>query len=254
MTPPPPPPPPLSPHDPVHFIHPLQLAQTALTAGAVAAVPGTAIGALYGTLRTQTPVLFSIASGAQWFAIGTTFWGVRSAIFDSSHLQNWWYTTRGAPSDVRPVTTNHDRSSKIRASAIAGAVTGSSLGLLFRGPRNVIPGTIMFTLFGWAGQHGYNYLDAKNSNDIKQHAELKAKGEDKPKESLIHRFAKSKWSPMSVLDDDEYEKMMQEKVLYVEAEIAMIDDRIAEFRKKAAELKAQEAQKAAQLSAQVEQK
>lgn len=135
---------------------------------------------------------------------------------------------------------------KIRASTIAGASTGFTLGFLFRGPRNVIPGTVMFSLFGWAGQHGYNYLDAKNSTDIQQQAERKAKGLDKPPEPLLHRFAKSKWSPMSLLSDEEYEKMIQEKVLYVEAEIAMIDDRIADYRKKAAESKVQEANKASE--------
>lgn len=123
---------------------------------------------------------------------------------------------------------------------MAGAFTGLNLGLLFRGPRNIIPGTIMFSLFGWAGQLGYNHLDAKNSSEIQQQADLRASGEDKPKESLMHKFAMSKWSPMSVLSDDEYENMMQEKLLKVEAEIAIIDDRIDGLRKKAAEIKARQ--------------
>jgi hypothetical protein len=97
----------------------------------------------------------------------------------------------------------------------------------------------MFSLFGWAGQHGYNYLDTRNSSELQQQAMLKAKGEDKPKETLIYRFAKSKWSPMSVLSDEEYENMMQEKLLRVEAEIAVIDDKIEAFKKQAVEMEAQ---------------
>jgi len=172
---------------------------------------------------------------------------VRTSILDRTGLLNWWYITRGAPigtgnglsSSLDPFLDN-----KIRASTIAGASTGFALGFLFRGPRNVIPGTIMFSLFGWAGQHGYNYLDARNSRAIQDQAEAKAMGVDKPKESLLHKFAKSKWSPMRVLSDEEYEKTIQEKVLYLEAQIAMIDDRIAEHRRRAAESKAQGANEA----------
>jgi hypothetical protein len=202
------------------------------------AIPGTVIGAFYGTLRTQTPVLFSLVSGAQWFAIGSTFWGTRMAMLNHTGLLNWWNITRGAPIHPRN-DMNPSLSDKVRASTMAGALTGFNLGLLFRGPRNVIPGTIMFSLFGWTGQHGYNYLDARNSSEIQQQAALKAKGEDKPKETLMYRIAKSKWSPMSVLSDEEYENMMQEKLLRVEAEIAIIDDKIEAFKKKAVKMEAQ---------------
>ena len=88
-------------------------------------------------------------------------------------------------------------------------------------------------------QHGYNYLDARNSGELERQAELRAKGQDKPKESLMHRFAKSKWSPMSVLTDEDYEKMMQEKILRVEADIAIIDDKIKALRKQGMEMEVQ---------------
>jgi hypothetical protein len=160
------------------------------------------------------------------------------AILSHTGLLNWWNITRGAPIHPRD-DLNPSLSDKVRASTMAGGLTGFNLGLVFRGPRNVIPGTIMFSLFGWAGQHGYNYLDARNSSELQQQAVLKAKGEDKPKETLIYRFAKSKWSPMSVLSDEEYENMMQEKLLRVEAEIAVIDDKIEAFKKQAVEMEAQ---------------
>lgn len=173
-------------------------------------------------------------SGAQWFAIGGTYWGVRTSVLNHTGLLNWWNLTRGAPlhasNDLNPTLSD-----KVRASTIAGAFTGFNLGLLFRGPQNVIPGTIMFSLFGWAGQHGYNYLDARNSAELLDQAQLRASGDGKPKETLMHKFAKSKWSPMSVLTDEQYANMLQEKLLKVEAEIAIIDDRIENFRKEALE-------------------
>ncbi|CAN9257153.1 unnamed protein product [Alternaria alternata] len=225
-------------YDPEQVTQPLEVARQAALVGGASAIPGTVIGALYGTVRTQTPVLFSIVSGAQWFAIGSTFWSIRTSVLNHAGLINWWNVTRGAPSyprnDLSPTTSD-----KVRASAIAGALTGFNLGLLFRGPRNVIPGTIMFTLFGWGGQHGYNYLDARNSSELLEQAELRARGEDKPRENFMQKIAKSKWSPMQVLTDDDYENMMQEKLLRVEAQIAVIDDKIDAFKKQALELEAQ---------------
>jgi hypothetical protein len=133
---------------------------------------------------------------------------------------------------------------------MAGAFTGFSLGFLFRGPRNVIPGTIMFTLFGWTGQHAYNFLDKRNSQELREKAQLKARGEDKPKENFLQRIAKSKWSPMSVLTDEQYEEMLQERLLQVEAEIAIVDEKIEAVRKMAIEAEGQRALKQQQEGAQ----
>lgn len=46
---------------------------------------------------------------------------------------------------------------------------------------------------------------------------------------------RSKWNPLKKLTDQEYIDMMLEKVLRVEADIALIDDRIAELRQKSRE-------------------
>ena len=169
----------------------------------------------------------------QCFAIGGTFWTARSAILNSDGLSNWWKATRGIPLDAR-TDRNPTRSDRVRASAMAGAFTGFSLGFLFRGPRNVIPGTIMFSIFGYAGQKGYNFLDNKNSDELREEAEMAARGEKK--KNFLERIAEKKWSPMEVLTDERYEEMLQEKLLKLEVEISIIDDKIAGFRQKAEEL------------------
>jgi hypothetical protein len=96
----------------------------------------------------------------------------------------------------------------------------------------------MFTLFGWTGQQSYNYLDKRNSQELREQAQLKAEPDYKPKDTLVQRFAKSKWSPMSVLTDEQYEEMLQEKLLKVEAEIAIIDERIEGAKRQAIEAEA----------------
>lgn len=43
-------------------------------------------------------------------------------------------------------------------------------------------------------------------------------------------WMRSKWSPLKKLTDAEYVELMNEKILAVEVDIALIDDRIAELR------------------------
>ncbi|KAH6642133.1 hypothetical protein C7974DRAFT_430670 [Boeremia exigua] len=225
-------------HDPAQLTHPLHVIRDAAGIGGLTAIPGTAIGAVSGTLRSQTPVLFTIASGIQCFALGSTFWTARSAILNPDGLQNWWKATRGLPLGPRnDLTPTH--SDKVRASTMAGAFTGLSLGLLFRGPRNAIPGTFMFGLWGFLGQQGYDFLDTKNTEEVKEEARLAAKGEKK--KNFMDRIAEMKWSPMEALTDERYEEMLQERLLKFEVEIAIIDDKIEGFRKTAREMAAKEA-------------
>ncbi|KAJ4343678.1 hypothetical protein N0V95_006581 [Ascochyta clinopodiicola] len=228
---------------PEQVTKPLDVVSQAAWVGVGTAIPGTAVGAFYGTLRTQTPVLFALASGVQCWALGSTYWTARTCLLNQDGLLNWWNRTRGAPlhqrNDLDPT-----RSDKIRASTIAGAFTGLSLGLLFRGPRNAIPGTFMFSLYGYLGQKGYDLLDNKNSAELEEEARMAARGEKK--KNWVERIAESKWSPMEALTDERYEDMLQEKLLRLEAEIAIIDDKIEGFRQKAKEMTVKRAQEQAQ--------
>jgi predicted house-cleaning noncanonical NTP pyrophosphatase (MazG superfamily) len=77
----------------------------------------------------------------------------------------------------------------------------------------------MFAIFGAAGQAIYNRADARNS-------ELAEKGGFDKKKSILN----SKWSPMKVLSDSEYENMLREKLLRVNAQIALVDENIETLR------------------------
>ncbi|KAL8630539.1 hypothetical protein Q9189_003749 [Teloschistes chrysophthalmus] len=154
---------------------------------------GLFVGGIGGILRSPTPGLFAIASGLQCAALGTAYYG---------------------------------------------------------GRKNVIPGIIMFSLFGFVGQHIYNALDVRQDSTI---ALKDARSRDinsvttsrsdqipsastNPNKSLDQpiwrRVINSKWSPMKVLSDEEYERMLRQKLLRVDAEIAILDDDIAKARAK----------------------
>jgi len=77
----------------------------------------------------------------------------------------------------------------------------------------------MFAIFGATGQALYNMADARKS-------ELAESGE----KDVKHSFLNSKWSPMKVLSDSEYENMLREKLLRVNAQIALVDENIEALR------------------------
>ncbi|KAG9240572.1 hypothetical protein BJ878DRAFT_525434 [Calycina marina] len=179
----------------------LQIIKPALAVGAFTGATGVFVGAFAGVARSTTPKLFAVASGIQWFTLGTAFWGSRGAI-----LHEWG--SEGTSKMMNTVST----------SAMAGAIAGFTGGL-FRGPGNIIPGAIMFSLFGSAGQAIYNRTNARKS--AQPDAEEKPRG---------FQWMNSKWNPMQVLTDMEYENMLQEKLLGINARIALIDESIEALR------------------------
>ncbi|CAL8574497.1 hypothetical protein XPA_000455 [Xanthoria parietina] len=200
----------------------------ALKAGALSGASGLVIGGVAGIVRSPTPGLFAIASGLQCAALGSTYYVTRGAI-----LQAWQVTPASPPQD------------RIYPSSIAGAITGGTVGGLTRGRANIIPGMIMFSLFGFAGQYVYNAIDARHHSHgpltaattqtkpttSEIHESIEAQ-DTKAEEPLWKRVLNSKWSPMKVLSDEQYETILREKLLRVEAEIAIVDEDIEKVKQR----------------------
>jgi hypothetical protein len=53
----------------------------------------------------------------------------------------------------------------------------------------------------------------------------------KTSKPLMQRMAESKWVPLRTLSDQEYREMLSEKLLSIDAEIALLDDKIQELEK-----------------------
>lgn len=66
----------------------------------------------------------------------------------------------------------------------------------------------------------YNKADARNADSVRR----------EQTKDLKDSWLNSKWSPMKVLSDREYEDMLKEKLLKINAEIALIDEGIEALR------------------------
>lgn len=145
-------------------------------------------------------------------------------------LRSTFLQTR-IPEDITPTT-------KAYASAGSGALTAAFVGAVTRrtpgassrsnadsyqgGRTNVIPGTVVGSLAGYLGQTGFNMLDDQHTAAIVSDAE--------PTEPLWRRAVRSRFSPVTLLSDEEYKEVLEKKLLRVDAEIAVLDDDIAALK------------------------
>nr|POE85089.1 hypothetical protein CFP56_68658 [Quercus suber] len=157
---------------------------------------GFLFGGTAGILKNTTPFVFATASSIRCFGLGASYWVARGTIIQA------WTTTEAA-----------DPSTKVAASAIAGGLSGGTIAALTRGRSNVIPGILMWSFFGGAGQWTADQWI----------------GRDRAEETIpfFKRIARSKWSPIQVMTDEDYAKVLSERMLKVEVEISMLDDKIA---------------------------
>ncbi|KFA52916.1 hypothetical protein S40293_00879 [Stachybotrys chartarum IBT 40293] len=140
-----------------------------------------------------SPVIGGMFTGFQWFTVGGSYWLTRSLLARAS----------GGDEQLRPIE-------KTAISAVSGTAAGAVSGLL-RGPTKIIPSMIVWSLVGAGGQLVTNRISIKQS---------------KPRDEN-DSWLRSKWSPLQKLTDQEYITYLEEKRLRVDADIALIDERIA---------------------------
>ena len=82
----------------------------------------------------------------------------------------------------------------------------------------------MWSLFGFAGQGAYSSFSA-----------VPKKVQEGPKVGFWQRMAEKSWSPMTFMTNEEYAVILREKLLKVDVEIAVLDDKLDALRRLQAE-------------------
>ncbi|KAI1824867.1 hypothetical protein F4861DRAFT_538529 [Xylaria intraflava] len=170
-----------------------QIAAKSLQTGAVTGGIGLIVGAGLGIVRSAPPTLFALFAGLQWFALGSSYMASRELLYHA-----WGGEENLSSSDF------------VKAGGVAGGVSGMAGGML-RGPRNVLPGILFFGSLG----AGSSYISQRRRGT-----------ESEPKRSWLD----SKWSPMQRLSDKDYINKLEEKILRLDAEIAIIDESIESLK------------------------
>ncbi len=88
----------------------------------------------------------------------------------------------------------------------------------------------MFAIFGYLGQWGYNWADERHSERVAIAAGHEEIHLQEKKVGFWERVAEMKWSPMKTLSDDKYAEILREKMLAVDARIALVDEEVERLR------------------------
>ncbi|KAI2785271.1 hypothetical protein F4815DRAFT_440503 [Daldinia loculata] len=174
----------------------MEIASKSLQTGVMAGGVGLVIGAGSGIVRSAPPALFALVAGLQWFALASTYTASRDLL---------WHAWGGKE--------NLTTSDLVKSSGVAGGVAGM-IGGMFRGPKNIMPGILVFGTAGTAGAYLAQLFKSQSKDDSKAKS----------------GWLDSKWSPLKRLSDKEYEEKLEEKILRINAEISIIDDNIAALR------------------------
>lgn len=81
----------------------------------------------------------------------------------------------------------------------------------------------MFSLFGYLGQTTYSKVSSPRDVSAE------------PKMGFWKRMSEKSWSPVKVMSNEEYAELLKEKMMKVDVEIALLDDKIAALREQAKE-------------------
>ena len=82
----------------------------------------------------------------------------------------------------------------------------------------------MFGLFGYLGQMGWHKVDSRHSEMVSEEVQRREKGIEKKR--LWDRMMDMRWSPFRALSDEEYKDTLHEKLVKVEADLALVDEQI----------------------------
>ncbi|PUU76553.1 hypothetical protein B9Z19DRAFT_1102308 [Tuber borchii] len=187
----------------------------ALKVGAATGLAGTLAGGVIGILRsTPHAKTFAVLTGANTFILGWTYWAVRSTMCRAIH-------------DASPPGTAIIPRDRVLISGASGAIAGGFLGIILRKISNAAPGAIVWGLVGLGGQYVYNVADARHTREAIEKLE-----NPEPNESILDRAIRSKWSPVKRLTRKEYAGMLKEKLLAVEADIAIANEEIEKLERR----------------------
>ena len=73
----------------------------------------------------------------------------------------------------------------------------------------------MFTSFGFIGQAGVNFMNSRRAKNVETR-----------RKPLLQRVMESKWMPLQPISDEDYLTMLEKRALSIDAEIAVLEDKI----------------------------
>lgn len=167
----------------------------------LAGLVGFLVNGTHGIIKGRHPIVSALSGGIYTFTLGTTLWTAREIV-----VRSWKPDRQYTPRELTMAT------------ALGFGVGGGAVSAAFRSRAHFVPGLLVFSITGALGQGAVNAWDARRQNGSPN------------RDGFWMRIAKSSYSPVTVWSDDEYANVLREKMLKLDVEIAILDDKIAALR------------------------
>ncbi|KAI9263241.1 hypothetical protein BDA99DRAFT_559798 [Phascolomyces articulosus] len=185
-----------------------QTSQTVISGTSMAVLAGATTGATVAILRNAPVKQYTISTALNCGVFGATFFIVRETFANHQRSKNPRFGLKDSQ------TRDFD---DLMSSTLAGATTGGLLSAVYRGPRGVLPGALMFGTICAGMQVLYT-----TGNRWRQEAILGAPEVEEQK-SIWDSFTMPSWSPIRMISDDEYEEMLDTRLKTLEMEVKEIE-------------------------------
>ncbi|KAK4924003.1 hypothetical protein LTR66_016483 [Elasticomyces elasticus] len=162
--------------------------------------------------------LASVLVPSAYVGVGTAFFSATAAAA--------YATTRGLSASLWSISQGDIRrklegtKGDLFSSTVAGSVAGAAFGAVRGGRALVRPSALVWAAAGFSGQGLISTATAFG---------LGAESAG-PREPLLSRLAQKSWWPLKQISDEEYEAELNDKIIGLEVEIAMINDKIAALK------------------------
>ncbi|KAI9015016.1 hypothetical protein BC832DRAFT_547115 [Gaertneriomyces semiglobifer] len=115
----------------------------------IAGLTGASLGSLLAAARGQSKPAYAFSMGANWVVVSAPFFAIREGVLHYRYAQNM---KNGLDS-----FKFRDKDDLI-ASISSGAIVGAGLGFVWRGPRAIIAGSLMYAALACGGQAIYSLM------------------------------------------------------------------------------------------------
>ncbi|OZJ01947.1 hypothetical protein BZG36_05123 [Bifiguratus adelaidae] len=235
-----------------------QVKQTVLYGTVSAGLFGATTGATLAILRNHPIRPYAVGTGINCSIFAFTFLSVRETFLAYQRIKNPTFGLKDSQ------TRDADA---LWSSAMAGGTIGGILSGIWRGPRGIIPGFVIFGLLSSAGQvlvssanryrqslilnstsepsvqisaslHANPYLpqhetvydkDPTFQHGIQTYPRTKTAGGTERK-SMWDFFQVPKWSPVRKLTDEEYKAILDSKLRELEAEVEELTQELGDIK------------------------
>ncbi|KAJ8656684.1 hypothetical protein O0I10_007531 [Lichtheimia ornata] len=180
-------------------------------------IAGGTVGATAAVLTNAPVKQYALSTSLNCGMFSATFLIIRKTFVDYNHSKY---------GEHLPSLSKASQRSDLINSTLAGATTGGLLSAVYRGPKGVIPGAIIFGTICGVFQSMYSA-----GNQWRQNAIIKANSDrlnpsPSTSKNVFEEFSLPSWVPIRTISDEEYSELLDTRLKTLDDEMRDIEHKL----------------------------